>query len=322
MSFLQPIVNDLRERRLWPVALVLLLALVAVPLLLSKSPDSSSAAPRPAPMSAAANPVTALPAVSLSAAATHSRLGGQARDPFAQQAVSGPTASSITSPQPVPSGAAVLTGKSTTPTSGGTTTSGGSSAGGDGTSQAAGGDQTHSSSPTPTKFPTAPPKPAPPVLRATQAYQVTLAITNPSGGLNTIDPLKRLSILPGKQQPLLVELGVLQGGHRVLFAVQPETSVSGPGTCIPGRVDCEIISLVPNQIERIWGPSLCGPTVAAEFAITAIAAHRYPSAGAAARARRAASAAGRRLLDDSGLDALALLRYDPSLGAMVDQRNR
>ncbi len=52
MSFVNGIVNDLRERRLWPIALVLLVALVAVPVLLSNSSSDSrrrSASFRPHP---------------------------------------------------------------------------------------------------------------------------------------------------------------------------------------------------------------------------------------------------------------------------------
>ncbi len=37
MSFFDSIIKDLREKRLWPVAVVLLAGLVAVPMLLSKS---------------------------------------------------------------------------------------------------------------------------------------------------------------------------------------------------------------------------------------------------------------------------------------------
>src|SRR2546423_9826451 len=44
MSYLNPILNDLREKRLWPIALVLLAPLVAIPVLLS-----SSAKPVPVP---------------------------------------------------------------------------------------------------------------------------------------------------------------------------------------------------------------------------------------------------------------------------------
>ena len=81
---------------------------------------------------------------------------------------------------------------------------------------------------------------------------MALAMTSPDGGLNTIDPVVRLSPLPSAKQPLLLELGVLQGGSEVLFVVQPGTILSGPAKCLPGKVDCQIISLAPNQIESLY----------------------------------------------------------------------
>ncbi len=72
MSFLNGIITDLREKRLWPVAVVLLVALVAVPVLLS-----TSSAPAPTPAHAGRDrrgrrpAATAVPAVS----AQHQRPG-------------------------------------------------------------------------------------------------------------------------------------------------------------------------------------------------------------------------------------------------------
>jgi hypothetical protein len=148
-----------------------------------------------------------------------------------------------------------------------------------------------------------------------------LAITNSAGGLNTIDPLERLSILPSAQQPLLIELGVLKGGHRVLFAVEPGTVVGGPGSCTPGPIDCEILSLGQDQTEALGVQSPTGPVGVVLFAVTGVTAGTYSSAAAADKARRAESPAGRKLLDASTLDALSLFQYEPSVGAVVDLRN-
>jgi hypothetical protein len=150
---------------------------------------------------------------------------------------------------------------------------------------------------------------------------VTLAITNPAGGLDTIDPLERLSSLPSEQQPLMTELGVLQGGQRVLFAVQPGTVVNGPGDCTPGPIDCEVLSLGQDQTESLSMQSSSGVTSVALFAVTDIKVDDYPTAAGAAAARRNESAAGRKLLNQSSLSALSLFRYEPSLGVVVDLRN-
>jgi hypothetical protein len=158
-------------------------------------------------------------------------------------------------------------------------------------------------------------------LTARQSYHVTLSITNTAGGVDRLDPLKRLSVLPSDQQPRLVDLGVLNGGRRVLFVVQPGTIVAGPGTCTPGPIDCELLSLAQNQTEDVSMQSPAGVVSVAQFAITAITTDEHSSAAAANTLRRRESAAGRRLLNDSTLSALSLFQYKPSLGAVVDLRN-
>jgi hypothetical protein len=142
-------------------------------------------------------------------------------------------------------------------------------------------------------------------------------MTDAFGGLDTIDPLERLSIIPNREAPLLVELGVLKGGHRVLFAVQPGAVLGGPGTCTPGPVDCEILSLAPDQIESLANAT--GPI--ALFAVTGINVVHHKTVAAANRDRRKASAAGAAVLASSTSTALSLFQYRPSLGSIVDLRN-
>jgi hypothetical protein len=150
---------------------------------------------------------------------------------------------------------------------------------------------------------------------------VSLAITNSNGGVNTIDPLERLSTLPGVQQPLLVELGVLQGGKQVLFAVEPGAAVGGPGTCTPGPIDCEVLSLSPGQTEGVSKQTATGLTGVADFAVNSISAVDHPTVAAADQARRKASEIGRELLANTTLSAVSLFQYDPNVGAVVDLRN-
>ncbi len=315
MSAFDSILRDLRERRLWPVALVLLAALVAVPVTLSKSGQAAPPPPASTPSSATAS---ALPAVSVSTLPSHSSLRGRARDPFAQQLATRAAASTAAGTSPAAPSPATPATTGTTQTNTGASATGGSTATGGTT--AGGTSGSGAVSPTPS-FPTAPSKPAPPALTATQSYRVTVAITNAAGGLDTIDPLQRLSGLPSDQLPLLVELGVVQGGHRALFLVQPGTVLSGPGQCTPGPIDCEILSLAPNQIETISVQSSRGEGQVAQFTVTTIKAHDDASAAAANKARRSESAVGRRLLAQSTSTALSLFRYEPSLGAVVDLRN-
>jgi hypothetical protein len=120
---------------------------------------------------------------------------------------------------------------------------------------------------------------------------------------------------------MLVELGVLQGGHSVLFAVEPGTVVSGAGTCTPGPIDCEIVTLNPGQTEGISKQAGSGSTPVALFSVNSITVDQHPSVAAANQARQTASDVGRELLSRSPLSALSLFQYDPSVGSVVDLRN-
>ncbi len=321
--FFRGILTELRQKRLWPVVALLLAAVVAVPFLLSKStspaPLPQAQVPTPTPTPAAGS---AIPTLNVQTTATRSHLTGPAHNPFATVA-STSTVSHGSTPT-------VVSTATSTAGTGGASSSTATGAGGSSTATSKG--SSSGSSPgtlgtTPSSNPpsvTANPKPkaAPSGLKPTQAYDVALAITTAMGGVNTTDPLERLSVIPSDRHPMLVELGVAQDSHRVLFAVQPGTIVSGPGACTPGPIDCEILSLAANQTEKLSTQTGGGGlSEVAQFQVTAIKAKTYRSSAAANRARRAHSSAGRALLTKTSPAALSLFRYEPGLGALVDLRD-
>jgi hypothetical protein len=312
MSIFSAIITDLREKRLLPVALVMLAGLVAVPVLLAKpSPKVHLAALPPAGAGAAA-PSAGLPAVNVVATQSKSLLKGRSRDPFSQQpgqgssaAATATTATTTTTPK---GGSSSGGGTTTTPHSGGTPTTPATTTPG-------------ASTPPPPPITHPHPKPAPAGLTPEESYQVGISITNASGGVDSIDSLQRLGVLPDARQPRLIELGVLKGGSRVLFAVRPGTVVHGPGICAPGPIDCEVVSLAENQIEDVSVRSGKDVLPLAKFAVTTIAADRHSSAAAAQKARQQVSSIGLRLLRNSSLGALSLFQYRPGLGAVLDLRD-
>jgi hypothetical protein len=331
MTYVKTVIDDLRQQRLWPVALALVIALVAVPLLLSgKGKGAAPAQVRPvAPVTPAASSASGVPVVSVNAAPTHTRLHGHRRDPFHQphQSKAKPASASAGNGSANGNGGgsggssgAGSTGSSTSTTS--TTTTPTSTT------------PTTTPPPTTTTTPAVTPPPAPTGLTDVQSYHVGISMTNSAGGVDSLDPVKRLTVLPSERNALLVELGVLKGGRRVLFAVRPGAVLRGPGTCTPGPIDCQILALGPNQIEKLSGQAGSNQIVALtstnssapvdptiEFAVTGITAQDHPSTDAANRARRAESAAGRTLLGESKSSALSLFHYDPSIGAVIDLRN-
>ncbi|HUA72042.1 MAG TPA: hypothetical protein VMA96_13195 [Solirubrobacteraceae bacterium] len=313
MSVPRNMFKELVDRKLWPIALVLVIALVAVPVLLTKKAPTDIVTPPSGPLPYSSG--TTLPAISVQTAPGNSNLGGKGRNPFTPQHVATTSTTAVVASVTTPS-----TGTTTTST-GSTGVSSTGTSGGSGTSSSTS-SSSSGSTPAPTSTTPAPaPKPAPIGLTSTQAYHVSLAITTANGGVNTIDPLERLSILPSKQEPMLIDLGVLQGGHSVVFVVEPGTVVSGAGTCTPGPIDCEILTLNPGQTEGISRQTASGSTPVALFSVNSISADQFPSAAAANKARTTASDVGRQLLSRSPLSAISLFQYDPSVGAVVDLRN-
>jgi hypothetical protein len=317
--------QDLRDKKLWPVALVLLLALVAVPVLLSKSSNGPSGPPAAAPQA----PIAGLPAVS-EHTVTSSRLHKSNRDPFTPQG-GGPSTSTGAAQTSGSSGSVVSSTGSAVTTSG----TGASTSTGTGTSPSSASGSSSPGAPTGGSSPTSPPaggngsgghgsgghnQPASP-LTPRESFGVRLAMTTPRGGVRTINPLERLTPLPAVAQPLMVELGVLTGGNRVVFALSPRTVVSGPGRCIPGPLDCEILSMARGQRERLGFRNSHRATEVAVFAVAAITIEHHASQRAAMRVRNQASGAGRRVLNSFFLPALSLFRYSLSVGAVIDQRN-
>ena len=288
MSVLTNVIKELRERKLWPIAILLIVALVAVPLLLSKKAPTNLVTPQPS-TSLPYSTGSALPAITVETAQGASKLPGRGRDPFTPQHIATTaTTSSTSSTRPAASGATSTTGSmGATGSTGTSTVSAGTGSGSSTVSSTPSSPATPTTPSTPSSPATTPkPAPGPSGLKPKQSYQVSLAVTTSSGGVNTIDPLERLSVVPGRQQPLLVELGVLQGGKRVLFAVQPGAAVSGPGTCAPGPIDCEILSLAPGQTEAVSKQTSTGTTPVALFSVSSIGAAEHPSVAAANTARR------------------------------------
>lgn len=316
MSYLKAILSDLRERRIWPLAVVLLVAIVAVPTVLSKPAAKVPAAPSSNGSASAGGPVAGLPVVTVTGAVSHSRLKGHARDPFTQSKLHLATAAANTVTTPATTGGALgSTG------SGGTSTTGGGGTTTPSGTTTPGGTTTTTTTPGGTPVPTGKPKPAPAGLSADESYEIQISITDAAGGVDTIDPLQRLGLLPSNQRPMLVNLGVLRGGGRVLFAVVPGTFLRGPGTCTPGPIDCQVLSLGQDQVETLFKQTAGGMVNVGQFAVTGIRAQKFASSSAAQKARTKVSTLGRRILGRLDSPALSLFPFKPNLGAVVDLRD-
>jgi hypothetical protein len=312
MTILRNIWHDLREKHLWPVAAVLIAALIAVPVLASTS-SSPTGAP-PAPGATGGRPAANVPAIEVAAAPGHGRFTGAGRNPFTQlvkpqtaSSAATPATSSTPAQSPTPVGTGSSSGASTATTPSSTTTP---------TNTAP--SQPHHKSIIP-KHKVTKSAPAPTGLTPTESYDVAVAMTTVRSGLTTYDRLERLTELPSTAEPFLIELGPLKGGHAVLFTVQPGTDVRGPATCIPGPADCQLLAMAPGQVEDVLG-RLGRWYVAVQLSVSRVSIVNHGSQASAQQARQAESAAGRSLLNRSPLSALSLFHYSAGDGIVIDHR--
>jgi hypothetical protein len=215
MSVVRGIWADLVDKRLWPVALALVVAAVAIPVLLLK--------PAKAVDTAASAPVTGavrLPSgVSVSLDQTHAQgmlLDGRLHDPFHQLHIPATTSSSSSSLGPSTASTSGPSGSSA-PGGGGSpgSESSGSSGGGGGGGSHSGSSSHHSSS----------------------AASVQVAFGQTGSSLKTYD-LASQSALVASGEPILVFLGVQKDGRTAAFLVSSDAAPQGDGRCSPSASVC------------------------------------------------------------------------------------
>jgi hypothetical protein len=220
--------NDLRARRLVPVAAVLLVGLVAAPIVLSKKAGDSAPAPAqtttPSQAQAPKGP-DQLAKVKLSdelSKGSGSSLSGfSASNPFAppKTVLKARQAQTQTTTAGGAAQSAVNNANAGTGTTGG---SGGGSGGGTGGS----GGGTGGSTPQTTAF--------------TYVLDVTFWA---KGHRRQIKGMQKLDVLPNEASPLLIYMGVTNGGGDSVFLVDATLQTTGEGHCTPSRANCAFLHL-------------------------------------------------------------------------------
>jgi hypothetical protein len=314
-DFLNSVKEDLLDRRLLPIAALVVVALVAAVAYLvlgggstAGTPTAGLSAPHLAGGIAVSQaPVSASKAVAETASGYSVQRAGKTHDPFnplpgAAKAVSSATSATTAA------GAAT---RSTSPTTTGGSTSGSPASGAKG----------ESAVPTPAK----PSKPKL-VIHYLVSAQFGVVPAPPAGGgpqeapqLKTFANLTVNEPIPAKDNPQLVYLGVvLSTGKDAVFALTGESILKGDATCMPSPTHCQAIELAPGQTERLESFEANGNAVTYELKLVSIA--RKLGTAAAARAHSASARAltvGRELLRQAGLSALPGLRYSSVEGLLV-----
>jgi hypothetical protein len=222
--FLLDLWLDLREKRLAPVALLLLAGVIAVPIVLAKK--SEPPPPPPAATTASAAPSAPVVAGQAATGPADSKLQTfSPRDPFE------PTAAPA---------AAGGTGAGGTPTTTTPTTTTPTGTNGSGTTTPGGG--TNGSGPTPGTGTTTP------QTKTTLFTYTTDLKFGAGGGVATFKDVKRLELIPDQKTPKVVFLGVTTTGKTAVFLIDSNIGVdTGEGSCRPSADQCTFLYLRPDK---------------------------------------------------------------------------
>ena len=336
MSALRNLVRDLVERRLWPVALVLVAALAAVPVVLGRSaPDAAPTAAVPAAPASGAAATSDAAKVTLDTSAPAARdRGPDARNPFkAPKAVRRAKATTVTvtksasgtaTPAAPASGSSPATSGST---SGGATTATPSS----GTSATSG--STKATTPaTKPKTATTTAKPKPKAEDASDTYHVSVRFGVDGGATKTIRDIARLSPLPSVTDPFFVYLGVMETAttheKRAVFLVSSDATPNGEGSCHPTKNDCESVELAVGQTAFFDYTPPSGTPIQYQLELAGIHKTAVVSDAKASAAFARHSVAGAELLGDAAkrnVRAAAgarAYRYLPAVGLLARAKRK
>lgn len=233
-KFFGDVVYDLRNRGLLPVVGLLLVAMVAVPILLSRGggPSSSSLQPAAAMTKPAPEGERAVVAYTPPGLRNYKqRLNDQsAKDPFRQQFIHVTKSAS----------ASQLTSTASISSSTGTTSSGAST----GTPSTG----TLTGTPTPSTGSGSGGK----KKSKKVSYQVNVLAGNVNATLTPFDDVSAMTMLPSQTTPVVVYYGLTTDNKQAQFLVSNKvTTISGPGSCIPSPDDCALLTLGPGQSEDL-----------------------------------------------------------------------
>ncbi len=259
-DFLLDIYYDLRERHLLPLVAILLVAIVALPILLSASSSDPAE-----PGEAEATLSTTVPSSKLIVAKAtpglreyRHRLAGSPKDPFAPQYTTSEgegSASSATESVSVtessPSGGAETAPATTESTPPETT---GSAPGESGHGKAPGnGNDSGKGDGEPSQ--------GSHLKYYSFAIDVRVVPLSPGAGTSKAEPsvrhnLPELTMLPGRKEPALTFMGVSKDEKRALMLVSDQvTGLFGDGVCVVGSEHCQLLALergVPETV--VYGP--------------------------------------------------------------------
>lgn len=315
LASVRQIGRDLIDKRLWPVAVVLLAALVAAPMLIGGSDAPAPAAPAAgvdavaAPGAAAATPhavANTADAKSTEPKPAKAERGGKIDDPFFDPP----------KPPDAGGGGAAAAGGATTATAKSPT---GEAAPRPGASSEGSPKAKRPAAATPAPKPAATP-PSATRVPATTAPAPSYVRTVVSVNGSRRHPIARLTPLGGAAHPAALFLGIANAKARyAVFVLGPRATSEGQATC-KGDTDCRMIGLKAGQTQIVT-VRLAGGAVR-RFRLRVESIRKITTTAVRARAARAhVHADGRRVLrvmlrHAASNAALRTARYDARAGLL------
>jgi hypothetical protein len=297
------VINDtwrfLVGRRLWPVAILLVAAAVAVPMLLAKDPAPAPAEAPTVAVKADKDAVLAEDPI-VTQASDGDRSGrrqvlGSRKDPFKPKVTPTPT------PKPE-TAATVDTGASTGPSTG-----------------AATGGETPSTGASPAPDTTTP---VVPKKKKYELYELSVRF-GVSSGQPPHKRVKRLQALPSNSNPVLIYLGVLDDKKTAVFLLDSGVVAQGDGDCKPSRAQCETIQVREGDTEFFdvgaTGDDSTGAASGSQYELDVLKIHKSTTTDAkkAKKARTSVSPKGRMILRARVAgDGPLRYRYDAKTGRL------
>jgi len=294
MKAVTGILNDLVRKRLWPVALLLIAAAVAAPMVLARTDNE---APSPGAGSAAAkaeqgegDPIVALAGDDYTEG--RRRVLGSRKDPFRP---TGPRA------RTAEDGAGTTSSGSTTESTGG---GGGGDAGGGG-GDTGGGTPDSGSGQTPSSGTGG---------KRFEVFSLTVRFGESAVGQLARRTIPRLTALPDAASPVIIYLGLNSDEKTAIFLVEAGVTVQGDGVCKPRPADCQTLHLKAGETAFLDATT---PEGAKQYQLDLVKIHKRTTASvkAARKANGRSSAAGRKALR-ARVTRVRDLRFNPRTGKL------
>jgi hypothetical protein len=302
VNLLRAVLGDLVEKRLWPIALLLAITAVAVPVVLGRGGTGAADAPvATQPAAAAGGAASATPVVEIVGPASARSRPGTERDPFRRATPAGAaTATADGAPAPAQAGSTAASSPKKD-------------------AAAAPAAASATTAKPATAAPAAARRQPRPAATAASVYRTRVRWNHNDDDKARARGVSRLQPLGGRSDPALLYLGTTTR-HRAVFLLGPNASANGESTC--AEKTCRVIKLKAGARTVVSVEDKDGGARRYTLVIDRIVRRHVAGKAAAAKLRARVYGGGRDVLreiikDEQTAAAIGRFGFDHSLGAVV-----